>query len=48
MTSDEYPGVVAASADYMDADTSAVVTDNSLLIYKGCREAEAFQEYYNK
>ena len=38
VTSDEYPGVVAASAYYMDADTSAVVTDNSLLIYKGAEK----------
>ena len=29
---------MAASADYMDADTSAVVTDNSLLIYKGAEK----------
>lgn len=38
VTSDEYPGVVAASAYYMNADTSAVVTDNSLLIYKGAEK----------
>lgn len=38
VAADEYPGVVAASAFYMDADTSVVVTDDSLLIYKGTQK----------
>lgn len=43
VTTDEYPGVVAASAFFMNAETSVAVTDDSILFYKGAQKPKLAQ-----